>query len=41
VLYDIPCGHAACSRILPLGVNAEVDAEDESGSLRCEIGVKW
>ncbi len=41
VLYDLPFGHAASAQVLPLGVRAEVQAGDEGGALRCEIGVKW
>ncbi len=41
VLYDLPFGHAAAAQVLPLGVRAEVQAMEESGGLRCEIGVKW
>lgn len=41
VLYDLPFGHAQAAQVLPLGVRAEVQAGEESGSLQCEIGVKW
>jgi muramoyltetrapeptide carboxypeptidase len=41
VLYDLPFGHAKSVQILPLGVEAEIEAEAGSGLLRCEIGVKW
>ena len=41
VLYDMPFGHARAARVLPLGVNAEIVAASGSGTLRCDIGVKW
>jgi muramoyltetrapeptide carboxypeptidase len=41
VLCGLPFGHAACARIVPLGVDAEIEAEGGQGALRCEIGVKW
>lgn len=41
VLYDMPFGHARSAQVLPLGVNAEITAEEDPGRLNCEIGVKW
>ncbi len=41
VLCDLPFGHAECSRVLPLGVNAEIDTAANAGRFQCEIGVKW
>ena len=41
VLYDMPFGHSASTRVLPLGVNADIDSENATEPLRCQIGVKW
>ena len=41
VLFGLPFGHAACAQIVPLGVDAEIEAEGEYGTLRCDSGVKW
>ena len=41
VLTDMPFGHAGSVQVLPLGVNAEINAESFPGQLNCEIGVKW
>lgn len=41
VLFDLPFGHAECTQVLPLGVNAEIDTATNAGRFQCEIGVKW
>lgn len=41
VLYDMPFGHAASAKVVPLGTKARVAAGGEEGLLECEIGVKW
>jgi len=41
VLFGLPLGHASCSLVLPLGVNAEIDTKANAGRWQCEIGVKW
>lgn len=39
VVYDLPLGHAACCRTVPLGVEAAVEAGESEGLIHCQQGV--